>query len=110
MSEHVLEVTDASFEQEILKSPVPVLVDFWAAWCAPCRMIGPVVEELAEAYKDRLKVAKMNVDDNAGTPAQYGVRGIPALLFFKDGELVDQIIGAVPKTQVVSLLEKVLGS
>jgi thioredoxin 1 len=110
MSELVLEVTDASFEQEILKSPVPVLVDFWAAWCAPCRMIGPVVEELAEAYKDRLKVAKMNVDDNAGTPAQYGVRGIPALLFFKDGELVDQIIGAVPKTQVVSLLEKVLGS
>ncbi len=110
MSEHVLEVTDASFEQEVLKSPVPVLVDFWAAWCAPCRMIGPVVEELAETYRDRLKVAKMNVDDNTGTPAQYGVRGIPALLFFKDGELVDQIIGAVPKTQVVGLLEKVLGS
>lgn len=110
MSEHVLEVTDASFEQEILKSPVPALVDFWAAWCAPCRMIGPIVEEVAETYKDRLKVAKMNVDDNAGTPAQYGVRGIPALLVFKDGELVDQIIGAVPKTQVVSLLEKVLGS
>ena len=110
MSEHVLDVTDTSFEQEVLRAPVPVLVDFWAAWCAPCRMIGPIVEELAEEYKDRVKVAKMNVDDNAGTPAQYGVRGIPALLFFKSGELVDQIIGAVPKTQVVGSLEKVLGA
>jgi thioredoxin len=110
MSESVLHVTDANFEQEVLQSPLPALVDFWAAWCAPCRMIGPIVEELAEEYKDRVKVAKMNVDDNTGTPAQYGVRGIPALLFFKDGELVDQIIGAVPKTQVVSLLEKLLGS
>ena len=110
MSEHVLDVTDASFEQDVLQAPVPVLVDFWAAWCGPCRMIGPIVEELAEEYKDRVKVAKMNVDDNAGTPAQYGVRGIPALLFFKNGELVDQIIGAVPKTQVVGSLEKVLGA
>lgn len=110
MSEHVLDVTDASFEQDVLQAPVPVLVDFWAAWCGPCRMIGPIVEELAEEYKDRVRVAKMNVDDNAGTPAQYGVRGIPALLFFKNGGLVDQIIGAVPKTQVVSSLEKVLGA
>ena len=110
MSEHVLDVTDASFEQDVLQAPVPVLVDFWAAWCGPCRMIGPIVEELAEEYKDRVRVAKMNVDDNAGTPAQYGVRGIPALLFFKNGELVDQIIGAVPKTQVVGSLEKVLGA
>jgi len=110
MSEHVLDVTDASFEQDVLQAPVPVLVDFWAAWCGPCRMIGPIVEELAEEYKDRVKVAKMNVDDNAGTPAQYSVRGIPALLFFKNGELVDQIIGAVPKTQVVSSIEKLLGT
>jgi len=110
MSEHVLDVTDASFEQDVLQALVPVLVDFWAAWCGPCRMIGPIVEELAEEYKDRVRVAKMNVDDNAGTPAQYGVRGIPALLFFKNGELVDQIIGAVPKTQVVGSLEKVLGA
>jgi thioredoxin 1 len=108
MSEHVLDVTDASFEQDVLQAPVPVLVDFWAGWCGPCRVIGPIVEELAEEYKDRVRVAKMNVDDNAGTPAQYGVRGIPALLFFKNGELVDQIIGAVPKTQVVGSLEKVL--
>lgn len=110
MSELVLEVTDANFEQEILQSPLPALVDFWAAWCAPCKMIGPIVEELAAEYKDRARVAKMNVDDNVSTPAQYGVRGIPALLLFKDGELVDQIIGAVPKTQVVNLLEKALGS
>ena len=110
MSDHVLNVTDASFEKDVLQAAVPVLVDFWAAWCAPCRMIGPIVEELAEEYKDLVKVAKMNVDDNTGTPAQYGVRGIPALLFFKNGELVDQIIGAVPKTQVVGSLEKILGS
>jgi thioredoxin 1 len=108
MSEHVSEVTDANFEQEILKSPLPALVDFWAAWCGPCRMIGPIVEEIAEEYKDRAKVAKMNVDDNANTPARYGVRGIPALLLFKNGDLVDQIIGAVPKAQVVNLLEKAL--
>ena len=110
MSGHVLEVTDADFEQEILQSPLPALVDFWAAWCGPCRMIGPIVEEIAEEYKGRAKVAKMNVDDNVNTPARYGVRGIPALLLFENGELVDQIIGAVPKGQVVSLLEKVLVS
>jgi thioredoxin 1 len=89
---------------------LPALVDFWAAWCGPCRTIHPIVEEIAEEYKDRAKVAKMNVDDNVNTPARYGVRGIPALLLFKNGELVDQIIGAVPKTQVASLLEKALGS
>jgi len=110
MSEHLSEVTDANFEQEILESPLPALVDFWAAWCGPCRIIGPIVEEIAEEYKDRARVAKMNVDDNVDTPARYGVRGIPALLLFKNGELVDQIIGAVPKAQVVSLLEKALGS
>jgi len=109
MSEHVIEVTDASFEQEILQSPVPALVDFWASWCAPCRMIGPVVEELAGEYSGRLKVAKMNVDDNASTPTQYGIRGIPALLFFKNGQVVEQVVGAVPKAQVVSLIDKVLG-
>ncbi len=109
MAEHVVEVTDASFEQEILKSPLPALVDFWASWCAPCRMIGPVVEELAGEYNGRLKVAKMNVDDNVSTPTQYGIRGIPALLVFKNGEVVDQVVGAVPKAQVVSIIEKVLG-
>ena len=110
MPENVSEVTDANFEKEVLKSPLPALVDFWAPWCGPCRIIGPIVEEIAEEYKDRARVAKMNVDENAGTPTRYGVRGIPALLLFKNGELVDQIIGAVPKAQVVGLLEKALGS
>ncbi len=110
MAGNVLDVTDADFDQEILQSPLPALVDFWAAWCGPCRMIGPIVEEIAEEYKGRVKVAKMNVDDNANTPARYGVRGIPALLVFRNGEQIDQIIGAVPKAQVMSLVEKVLAS
>ncbi len=110
MSAHVSEVTDANFDQEILESALPALVDFWAPWCGPCRIIGPIVEEIGEEYKDRVRVAKMNVDDNVSTPARYGVRGIPALLLFKNGELVDQIIGAVPKAQVVGLLEKAMGS
>jgi thioredoxin 1 len=109
MADNVIQVTDASFEQEILQSPLPVLVDFWASWCAPCRMIGPVVEELAGEYDGRLKVAKMNVDENVSTPSQYGIRGIPALLIFKNGELVDQVVGAVPKAQVVSIIEKAMG-
>ncbi len=110
MSDLVIQATDDNFEQEVLQSPIPVLIDFWASWCQPCRMIGPIVEEIAEEYKGRLKVAKMNVDDNVNTPSQYGIRGIPALLFFKNGELVDQVVGAVPKKQLLSGVEKVLGS
>lgn len=111
MSEKVLPVTvtDKTFEQEILHSDVPALVDFWASWCAPCKMVGPMIEELAEEYKGRLKVAKLNVDENVDTPTRYGIRGIPALLLFKDGELVDQIVGAVSKSALVQFIEKGIG-
>jgi len=105
---NVLEVSDSSFETDILKSDKPVLVDFWAAWCGPCRAIAPVVKELAEEYADRLKVAKMNVDQNPATPSKYGIRAIPTLLFFKDGKLADQITGAVSKNIIESGIKKVL--
>ncbi|MEW6137652.1 MAG: thioredoxin [Thermodesulfobacteriota bacterium] len=100
-------VTDSSFEDEILKSTIPTLVDFWAAWCGPCRTVGPIVEELATEYEGRVKVAKLNVDDNKQTPTRYGVRGIPTLMLFKDGQVVDQIVGAVPKNRIKELLDKV---
>lgn len=106
MSEKVLHVTDKSFDLEVLKSDTPVLVDFWATWCAPCRAIAPIVEEMAETYSGKLKVAKMNVDENPSTPGRYGVRGIPTLILFKKGEVVDQVVGAVPKSQVQGLIAK----
>ncbi|MBI5875773.1 MAG: thioredoxin TrxA [Deltaproteobacteria bacterium] len=106
MSEKVLHVSDKSFELEVLKSDTPVLVDFWATWCAPCRAIAPIVEEMAETYNGKLKVAKMNVDENPSTPGKYGVRGIPTLILFKKGEVVDQVVGAVPKSQVQGLIAK----
>jgi len=105
---NVLEVSDSSFETDILKSDKPALVDFWAAWCVPCRAIAPVVKELAEKYADRLKVAKMNVDENPATPSKYGIRAIPTLLFFKDGKLADQITGAVSKNIIESGIKKIL--
>jgi len=99
-------VTDSDFDDEILKSDVPALVDFWAAWCGPCRTVGPVVEELADEYAGKVKVAKLDVDNNKQTPTKYGVRGIPTLMLFKDGQLVDQIVGAVPKGRIKELLDK----
>lgn len=108
MAGKVGEISDSTFEGEVLKSNVPVLVDFWAPWCGPCKSIAPVLEEIAGDYEGKLKVVKVNVDDNPRSPTQYGVRGIPNLVFFKDGKVVDQIVGAVPKDQLVTAINKVL--
>ena len=105
---NVLEVSDQSFEQEVIKSATPVLIDFWAPWCGPCKAIAPVVEQLAGEYAGRLKVVKMNVDDNPQTPSRYGVRGIPNLLVIKGGQVADQIVGAVPKAHLVKAIDTVL--
>ena len=105
----LLAVSDDSFEREVLKSTTPVLIDFWAPWCAPCRAVAPVVEEIASDYAGKLKVLKMNVDDNPRTPTRYGVRGIPNLIIFQGGEVKEQIVGAVPKTQLVKAISRVLG-
>lgn len=107
-SDAVLQLTDDTFEAEVIKSDKPVLVDFWASWCAPCKAIAPVIDGLAEQFGDQVKIAKVNVDENPATPGQYGVRGIPTLILFKDGEIVDQLVGAVPKNQLEGLIKKAL--
>ena len=104
----ILDVTDATFEQEVLNSKHPVLVDFWAEWCAPCRALAPVVKELAAEHDGKLVVAKMDVDSSPGVPARYSVKSIPTLLFFKGGNVVDSIVGAVPKKQISEKLDALL--
>lgn len=108
MSDKVVEMTDDSFDSQILQSDKPALVDFWAAWCAPCRAIGPAVEQLAEAYDGRVRFAKVNIDDNPMVPTRYEIRSIPTLLLFKQGKVVGQIVGAVPKAKIEELLQKAL--
>ena len=105
MSEHVKEVTDQSFDREVLQSQQPVLVDFWAAWCAPCRMLAPTIDQVADDYAGKAKIVKLNVDDNAETSGRYNIRGIPTLLLFKDGELKDQIVGATSKDHISRLID-----
>ena len=104
----VQEVTDTNFENEVINSDLPVLIDFWAPWCAPCRAIGPVVDELSRDYSGKLKVVKMNVDDNPLTPSRFSVRSIPNLLIFKNGQVKDQIVGAVPKQVFEQAIRKVV--
>jgi thioredoxin 1 len=106
----VSEVTDAEFEQQVLKSDTPVMVDFWAAWCGPCRALAPVVDQIASEYQGKLKVMKMDVDRNNMTPGKYGIRGIPALLVFKDGKVVNQITGFVPKEHIDQALSGVVSA
>src|SRR5262245_30058858 len=107
-SEKVLAFTDDNFEAEVLNSPVPVLVDFWATWCAPCKAIAPTIDAIAEDFDGSVKVGKVNVDENPATPGKYGVRGIPTVILFKEGKVVDQVVGAVPKSQLEALINKAL--
>ena len=104
----LIHVNDKNFVSEVLNSTIPVLVDFWATWCGPCRSISPIVEELAKEFVGKVKVTKLNVDESPATPSQYGVRGIPTLILFKSGKILDQIVGAVPKGRLKSMIEKAL--
>jgi thioredoxin 1 len=103
-----IELTDSNFEEIVMKSDKPVIVDFWAEWCGPCRMVGPIVSELGNDYQDKAVVGKMDVDSNPGTAAKFGIRNIPTILFFKNGEVVDKQVGAVPKTILASKLDALL--
>ncbi len=108
MAGNVTEISDDSFEQEVLSSDIPVLIDFWAPWCGPCKSIAPILDELSSEYEGKLKIVKLNVDDNPTTPTKYSVRGIPNLVFFKGGQVVEQIVGAVPKEQLSSAIDKLV--
>ncbi|MFC1515439.1 thioredoxin [Thermodesulfobacteriota bacterium] len=108
MAEGILEIDDGSFDAEVMQADKPVMVDFWAPWCGPCRAIGPVIEELSEAFGDRVKFTKCNVDDNPVTPGKFGIKSIPTLIFFKEGKVTDQIVGIVAKSKLEETLNKML--
>jgi thioredoxin 1 len=105
VSERIVHVTDDSFEQEVLQSSNPVLVDYWADWCGPCKMIAPVLDEIADEYEGKIRIAKLNIDENPGTPPRYGIRGIPTLMLFKDGEVEATKVGAVSKSQLTAFID-----
>lgn len=105
MSEHIHYVTDDSFEAEVLQSAQPVLVDYWAEWCGPCKMIAPILDEVSKEYAGKLKVAKLNIDDNQGTPAKFGIRGIPTLMLFKNGNVEATKVGALSKSQLTAFID-----
>ncbi len=105
---HEVEITDGNFETEVIQSTLPVLIDFWAPWCGPCRMVSPIVEEIASDYEGKIKVGKLNTDDNQKTATRYGIMSIPTLMIFKDGEVRERIVGAQPKNAIVSRIDKVL--
>ena len=104
-SEKILHVSDASFEEDVLKASGPVLVDYWAEWCGPCKMIAPILDEVAESYDGRLTVAKLNIDENTDTPPKFGIRGIPTLMLFKDGQVVATKVGALSKSQLTAFID-----
>ena len=105
MSENITHLSDASFEQDVLQSQIPVLVDYWAEWCGPCKMIAPILDEISKEYAGRLKIAKLNIDDNQQTPPKYGIRGIPTLMVFKGGQLAATKVGALSKAQLTAFLD-----
>jgi thioredoxin 1 len=105
VSDKIVHVTDDNFENEVLQSAQPVLVDYWAEWCGPCKMIAPVLDEIAGEYEGRVKIAKLNIDDNPNTPPRYGIRGIPTLMLFKDGEVEATKVGAVSKSQLTAFID-----
>ncbi len=109
-SEKVLAITDSNFDAEVLKSDKPVLVDFWAVWCAPCRAVAPVIDEIASDYDGKIKVGKVNVDENQVVPGKYGIRGIPTVILFNKGQVADQIVGAAPKASFKQMIDKVIGN
>lgn len=108
MAEGVLEIDDSSFDNEVLKADKPVLVDFWAPWCGPCKAIGPIIEELAGTLSDKIKFTRCNVDDNPVTPSKYGIRSIPTLIFYKEGNVVEQVIGIVTKSKLEETINSIL--